>query len=181
MTRVHGIGNSGDFIGSDCDFLSLYTLVDITKTGVIRSYNLSLPAFTDDAGQIVNTENSWNRSRNQQSNFETSVQTIMMRAAPVHLNVPDIRTSQALASYSFGSNYTGTHTVWVLSFSVEHAGVFDYQLTSLLGLQNDFTGTPIVDSLTETVTLASAVFDAGSSSNDRNIYFSTSTTIGPIA
>ena len=61
--REHGIAGAGRFGSGVGEFITVYTLVDITQTGVVAPYRLDLPAFKDDSNIIVDNEKTWNKSR----------------------------------------------------------------------------------------------------------------------
>lgn len=64
-------------------------LFDCTATGVTGHFKGSRIPFADRAGQTVTDEISWNRSRNQQRNWETLTQIISLRTQVIDLTVPD--------------------------------------------------------------------------------------------
>ena len=64
------------------------TLFDITPTGVTGHYKSSHVPFTDRAGQHIEDESAWNRSRNQQRNWETLTQLIGMRTQISKISAP---------------------------------------------------------------------------------------------
>ena len=55
------------------------TLFDITATGITGHHKPSRIPFTDNSGQLILDERSWNRGRNQQRNWETLTQLISLR------------------------------------------------------------------------------------------------------
>jgi len=62
------------------------TAFDITFTGVKNRFNKSRIPFTDEAGQTIRNDDDWNRSRNQQSNWETINQVISLRTLPENIS-----------------------------------------------------------------------------------------------
>ena len=64
-------------------------LFDITATGVIGHFKSSRIPFKDRSGQQIIDEKTWNRSRNQQRNWETLTQIIGLRTQIVDLTVPE--------------------------------------------------------------------------------------------
>lgn len=73
------------------------TLFDITATGVTGHFKLARIPFTDNSGQQIIDLDSWNRSRNQQRNWETLVQLISLRTQISELTNP----MQDVESWSF--------------------------------------------------------------------------------
>jgi hypothetical protein len=84
----------------------------------------------------------------QQQNFMSALQTIGIRANPSNIKV----TQQEQAVTEFGSMYKGKHTVWNMHFEIE------YGATSVDLLKVDFDLVPIINDLSETVKLDTAIF-----------------------
>jgi len=169
--RAHGIAGEGKFGSGVGEFITVYTLIDISRTGVVSPYKADAPAFIDDANQIVNNEQSWNKSRNQQSNCETLIQTISLRGNPMYIELPRKYTVDDIKQLDFGSSYKGKHIFWSTSFSVEQVGLYAGQTGKpLAGLLNDFTNVPIIANLTESIKLKTPMWDAINPRN-KNIYF----------
>ena len=83
------------------DFYTVYTLIDITDSGVVSPKTSASGYF-------------------QAQNLNTFIQSISLRSQPV-LSSVQILDSQDISKYEFGTNFTGTHTVWVLKFASETA------------------------------------------------------------
>ena len=64
------------------------TFFDITATGVTGHYKSSRIPFVDRAGNHVTGEPEWNRSRNQQRNWETLTQLMQLRSQIFNLSLP---------------------------------------------------------------------------------------------
>ena len=64
------------------------TFFDITATGVTGNYKSSRIPFVDRAGNHVTGEPEWNRSRNQQRNWETLTQLMQLRSQIFNLSLP---------------------------------------------------------------------------------------------
>lgn len=105
--------------------------------------------FRDRAGQPVNDESGWNRSRNQQRNWETLKQIIALRTLPVDITDPQL------------VNDNGT-SVWTFEFEVEHIETLGDNLEHL---KQDCESVPMLVNLTESDTSCS-VLDPGS-----NVWF----------
>ena len=86
--REHGITMPNYNLSGDMQFVTVFTLFDITNTGVLKVYNADIPAFLDDADQLVRNRSEWDQSRNQQRNWEVMMQIISMRAQPIMLETP---------------------------------------------------------------------------------------------
>ena len=106
------------------------TLFDITPTGVTGHYKSSHVPFTDRAGQHIEDESAWNRSRNQQRNWETLTQIISMRTQLFELTNPTYKDNR-----------------WVFEFTVETPGVFGDEMNPVRDLVADATGVPMLVNL----------------------------------
>ena len=93
---------------------SCKTLFDITATGVTGHYKSSRVPFKDLAGTDITNELTWNRSRNQQRNWETLTQLIGLRTQiakldnPFHLDKIWSFEFEVDATYVFGSEENPT-------------------------------------------------------------------------
>lgn len=126
--------------------ITLYTLVDITSTGVIRSN------FGEDTLE-----------RNQQRNWETVLQVLGLRTQPIIISGPVAHLNTDLAWLDFGELYEGTHTVWSFVFTSEQNV---YQIDQL---EKDFEQIPIVSGLTETAKFLLPIFYPHGTI--KNVYF----------
>lgn len=172
--REKGIAGAGRFGSGVGEFFTIYTLVDISQTGIVAQYRSNVPAFMDDVKQLINNEESWNRSRGQQSNLETLIQTISLRGNPMYIETPQKYTAEDITELNFGSSFEGKQVFWVTSFSVEQTGLYsDNEQKELpgIGLMKDLTNVPIILGLTETANIKTPIWDATDPEN-RNIYFS---------
>lgn len=77
------------------------TEFDITATGVRSTLNKNRIPFQDAAGTLINDEAAWNRSRNQQRNWETLTQIISLRTSPIDITVPENINEAGKKSWSF--------------------------------------------------------------------------------
>jgi len=121
----------------------MVTLIDITETGARRS----------------DSEISFG----QQSNYNTVIQTIGLRANPIPVQLKDITSD--LTEYQFGDKLSGSHKIWIFDFNIEYRDVISVQ-----GLVDDFNLIPITSGLTETIEINNFVFDTVSK-NFRNTFF----------
>jgi hypothetical protein len=127
------------------------TYYDITATGVTGYFKpLSLP-YQDRAGQDIVDQSSWNRSRNQQRNWETLTQLISMRTQIFELVEP--------------TNYKGT---WSFEFEIETPGIFGPESDPVAVLRSDADGIPMINHLNNTKELPPVLKTQGS---DQNIWF----------
>lgn len=165
MSKAHGtITSTTEHTGTQ-NLFRCYTLIDITKTGIVSKFRGEIPMFVDDADQIVKSEKDWNRSRNQQRNLETIIQIISLRAQPIYLEASKIEVV-LLSDYNFGSGYVGKQNVWSFKFSVEHSNVFGPDAEAL---HTDLNNIPCISGLKETVKLPINMFETFG--NNINTYF----------
>lgn len=108
------------------------TLFDITVTGVTGHCKTSRMPFQDRAGQIIQDELSWNRSRNQQRNWETLTQILSLRTQLFDLTVPI-------------QDQTGSR--WMFEFETESAGIYGDESDPVSVLRSDAAGVPMLREL----------------------------------
>lgn len=110
------------------------TLFDCTRTGVTGHFKQSAMPFQDHAGQWVRNVADWNRSRNQQRNYETLLQLLGLRTQLFDLTNP-----------------VCDQGVWEFNFEVESDAVYGASHSSdpLAGLYQDCEGVPMMINLDE--------------------------------
>ena len=108
------------------------TLFDITATGVTGHCKSTRMPFRDSAGQIIQDELSWNRSRNQQRNWETITQILSLRTQLFDLKTP-IQDQ--------------TRTRWMFEFETESDGVYGTDDDPTQVLRADAQGVPMLREL----------------------------------
>ena len=108
------------------------TLFDITATGVTGHCKITRMPFQDHAGQIINNSESWNRSRNQQRNWETLTQILSLRTQLFDLTTPI-------------QDQTGTR--WMFEFETETDGIYGPESDPVLVLRADAVGVPMLREL----------------------------------
>lgn len=135
------------------------TLFDCRQTGTTAHFRPSQAQYTDQAGNVIQNINDWNRSRNQQRNLETIMQMISLRAQPLIIVAP---------------NQVGSR--WQFVFEVETPGVYSItgDINNLDVLTNECKGIPMIVDLDEQKGLAAHLITSGS---DQNIWFSTINTL----
>ena len=116
-------------MNSNVEYYRMFTLVDITKTGVTRGDGTT--------------------ERDQQRNYETALQAIGLITQPHEINEP--RCTQAHMEWlEFGDYFQGEQKVWVWQFSVEHRDVFAIGPNPVGKLSEAFDQIPIICGLDET-------------------------------
>lgn len=108
------------------------TLFDITATGVTGHCKTNRMPFQDRAGQIIRDEAAWNRSRNQQRNWETITQILSLRTQLFELTDPI-------------QDQTGTR--WMFEFETETDGTYGPESDPVSVLRADASGVPMLRDL----------------------------------
>jgi hypothetical protein len=105
------------------------TLFDITATGVTGHFKVTRMPFVDQAGQHIRDQASWNRSRNQQRNWETVTQILGLRTQLFELTEP-VRDKSG--------------TSWMFEFETEISGAFGPDSDPTQILRIDAEGVPMI-------------------------------------
>lgn len=128
----------------------LYTLVDITDTG-------------------VNNPKGSTMEFRQAQNLNSLIQVLSMRTQPLNIIVTKLENA-SMSEYKFGSKFKDTHSVWKLIFTTDSQDAYrsgDGKYTHLI---NDCNNVPMHTELTETIK-----FNPSSMSTQnkkiKNIYF----------
>ena len=129
------------------------TLFDITATGITGHFRPTRMPFTDQAGQKITDQDSWNRSRNQQRNWETLTQIIGLRTQIFDLQLP-VRDRGG--------------TTWMFEFETELDGVFGPDADPTQILREDSEGVPMILNLDNRSDLAPVIINHGP---EQNIWF----------
>jgi len=108
------------------------TLFDITATGVTGHCKTTRMPFQDHAGQVIQDTASWNRSRNQQRNWETLTQILSLRTQLFEITEPI-------------ADQTGTR--WMFEFETESDGVYGPNDDPVSVLRSDAAGVPMLREL----------------------------------
>ena len=140
-------------MGENIDIYTLYTLVDITPTGVIRGPD--------------------SLRRDQQRNWETAVQAIGLLAQPTEVNGVELHDEMPMEWADFGEFYQGKHTVWTWRFAVEHSDVFEKDNNPVGRLEELFEQVPVITGLEETARFMLPIFYPYGAI--KNIYFKKNT------
>ena len=129
------------------------TLFDITATGVTGHCKQSRMPFHDHAGQLIHDVESWNRSRNQQRNWETITQILSLRTQLFALTdpIPD---------------QTGTR--WMFEFETESAGIYGPESDPVSVLRSDAEGVPMLRELDNDPDIDTVLITEG---DRQNIWF----------
>lgn len=131
------------------------TLFDITQTGVNhRRSKLEKNDEVDIAGS-------------QQSNFETILQCIGIRAQPEEITSP-IKKQQQLKNFGIKYKTNNNIAVWTFTFTVNQSGVFQVGEQELDGLYQDCESVPMIVGLEESKLIQERL---NTSKEYKNIHF----------
>ena len=144
----------------------VHTLVDITDNGNLKQ---AFP-FKTPGGEVIHDKHSLAIARNQNSNFNTMLQLLQMRANITWEN-PPMRVNDTLGNMGFGTFYEGTHTSWHFQFFSEQAGLYGDDMDPTANLVGDFHQVPVVSFCKETATFPTSTFDT-ENLKTLNTYFS---------
>jgi hypothetical protein len=130
---------------------SCTTGFDITATGVTGHFKSARVPFRDRAGNNIRDMTDWNRSRNQQRNWETVQQIIGMRTQISDSTVP-VRTG----------------STWHFEFETETPGVYGADDDPVAVLYSDADGVPMLTDLDNRRDIVAFVVTQGP---EQNIWF----------
>ena len=131
------------------------TLFDITATGVTGHFKVTRMPFVDRAGQHIIDQHSWNRSRNQQRNWETITQILGLRTQLFDVTDP-MRDKSG--------------TSWMFEFETETNGTFGPDSDPCEILRSDADGVPMLLDLDNRSDLVPVLRTHGP---EQNIWFAT--------
>jgi hypothetical protein len=131
------------------------TLFDCSRTGITGNFRPGELPFQDRAAQEIRSQSDWNRSRNQQRNYETLLQIFSLRTQPQNITTP-----------------AKIDNAWQFEFESESEGVFDVygDADPLAGLKIDCDGVPMVLNLGESADTGPTIQTHGL---QQNIWFET--------
>ena len=126
------------------------TQFDITATGITGHFKSAHMPFQDRAGQVIQDTASWNRSRNQQRNWETITQILSLR-------------TQLFALTDTIADQTGTR--WMFEFETESDGVYGPESDPVAVLRADAAGVPMLRELDNNPDIATVLITEGARQN----------------
>jgi len=144
--------------------ITVYTLFDITETGVVRSFKMDNLPFTTISGVTILRELEWRFARRQQSNLEILLQVMSLRVQ-LHDVVSHSSVVEGLNNHKFNKKFKGKHRVWSLTFGVEQVDALIDGNNPIGALCNDCNHVPMLIDLNETIS------DNYLDCNKANIYF----------
>jgi hypothetical protein len=120
--------------------IEIQTLVDITDTKVIRP-NQGTPLQHD-----------------QYRNFTTLRQCVEIRSIISYDASPTVETVD-VKDLGFGSQYKGKHKLWTFRFYPDRSGAYIEGNNEVGALLNDVNSVPVIQKLTETINMDTAMFE----------------------
>jgi hypothetical protein len=120
--------------------IEIQTLVDITDTKVARP----------NQGSVL--------EHDQYRNFTTLRQCVEIRSIISYDSSPTVETKD-LKDLGFGSNFKGKHKVWTFRFYPDRSGAYVEGNNEVGALLDDVNSVPVIQKLTETINMDTAVFD----------------------
>ena len=126
------------------------TLFDITATGTTGHCKTTRMPFQDRAGQVIHDSDAWNRSRNQQRNWETLTQILSLRTQLFEITdpIPD---------------QTGTR--WMFEFETESDGIYGPSDDPVSVLRSDAHGVPMLRELNNNPDIDTVLITEGARQN----------------
>lgn len=124
------------------------TLFDCTTTAVVGRYREERGEYQDQSGQWIRSYADWERSRNQQRNYETLLQVMSLRTQLLEVN-PAVRTD--------------LH--WQFAVDTERDDAYGMDFQALL---DDCANVPMLTGLLEQRKLPDHLVPQGT---DRNLWF----------
>lgn len=143
--------NSDNIISDARGVYEVYTLVDITDTGVTDIRNKEAKEY------------------NQAQNLNVLLQLIGLRIQPINYKVTEL-SNCGIKKYGLGSKYTGNHSLWKLEFEVDREDVWKKDEDAFYYLKSDCDKVAITTLLNETAKLDNSIFDCFSK-DFKNITF----------
>lgn len=120
--------------------IEIQTLVDITDTKVARP-NQGPPLQHD-----------------QYRNFTTLRQCVEIRSIISYDASPSVETVD-IKDLGFGSSFKGKHKVWTFRFYPDRSGAYIEGGNEVGALLDDVNGVPVIQKLTETINMDTAMFE----------------------
>lgn len=120
--------------------IEIQTLVDITDTKVARP----------NQGTAL--------QHDQFRNFTTLRQCVEIRSIISYDASPSVETVD-VKDMGFGSKFKGKHQVWTFRFYPDRTGAYIEGQDEVGALINDVNGVPVIQKLTETINMDTAMFE----------------------
>ena len=129
---------------------AVQTFFDITATGITGHFKPAKIPFRDNFGNTITDQESWNRARNQQRNWETITQILGLRTQLFRLQDPIVDTS---------------NRAWMFEFETESDHIYGDDTDPTLVLRSDADGVPMITGLDNRTELSSTIVTNGPGQN----------------
>jgi hypothetical protein len=129
---------------------AVQTFFDITATGITGHFKPAKVPFRDDAGNSITDQESWNRGRNQQRNWETITQILGLRTQLFRLQTPMVDT---------------TNRAWMFEFETETDHIYGDDADPTRVLTSDADGVPMLVGLDDRLELTPMLATSGPAQN----------------
>lgn len=130
--------------------IEIQTLVDITDTKVARP----------NQGSAL--------QHSQFRNFTTLRQCVEIRSIISYDSIPTVENKD-IKDMGFGSKFKGKHNVWTFRFYPDRSGAYFENHNDVGALINDVDQVPVIQKLTESINMDTAVFDLKDPANKNTI------------
>lgn len=121
------------------------TQFDCTATGTTGHYRSNKVPYQDHADQTIDGQDAWNKSRNQQRNYETLIQLLSLRTQLIFVGQPQHQDG-----------------IWSFEIESDRDDVFSDDFASLI---LDCEAVPMIVGLDETAKIAPMLVLRGDSTN----------------
>ena len=112
------------------------TRFDITATEVRSNFQANRMPFLDAAGNMIQDISDWQRSRNQQRNWETMNQLISLRSLPTDITIPVLEIQDEVKT-------------WTFVFNIDNTASLEINGDPVGELKRDSIGVPMITGLNE--------------------------------
>lgn len=130
--------------------IEIKTLIDITNSGINRYDPKKELEF------------------NQYKNWTTMMQVIGLRCLITYDSSP-LEEMLDIKDIGFGKRFKGNHKVWTFIFYPDRSNAYDSNNDPVKLLIEDLHQVPIIEKLTETINISTAVFDLKDNQNKNTI------------
>ncbi len=125
--------------------IAVATLFDITETHVVRNFNQALMQ----SHPTIKTEEEWIKAKRQQTNWETIMQVVSLRANPMKIESPVHHLDVELDVFGY---HMFKGECWLFSFVVESDDMFRKDADPVGLLMEDLNNVPMISGLDDNVT-----------------------------
>lgn len=144
------VGRQFNTENDNLEFYTIYTLVDVTDSGVTDSDLFDTLPY------------------NQNQNLNVLVQIIGLRTQPMIIEVSHL-AAQNMSEYKFGNVFKGKNDVWIVKFACEYKNAWSKDDDQVYYLKSDCNDVAFIPKLLDTAKFKINIFNTVD--NNKNIYF----------